>query len=209
MASSVAIYLPLQTGPSALRTYLPFATMLALCSGIFLSCCAASLYMSQAPSGLQTQQVLYVPVTILMMPSINCFPSIYLFNSSSNWAICPLSCSFFCSPCCLPVHVTSTKQVTNTANTLCACNCNYDAKHHLFSKYLPFQQLLFQLGYLPSQRTFCSAACCLPVHVTSTKQVTNTANTLCACNHTYDAKHHLFSKDLPAQQINQIIVPLF
>ena len=54
--------------------------------------------MSQAPSGLQTQQILYVPVSALMMTSITCFPSIYLLNSSfSNWAIC-LFIPFFLLP---------------------------------------------------------------------------------------------------------------
>ena len=64
---------------------------------------AASLYTSQAPSRSQTQQIVYVPVTVLMMTSITCFPSIYpLISSSCNWAICPLSSvSFLSHSCCL------------------------------------------------------------------------------------------------------------
>ena len=55
--------------------------------------------MSQAPSELQTQQILYVPVTALMMTSITCFPSIYLVNNSpSNRVMCHIK------PCCLLFH---------------------------------------------------------------------------------------------------------
>ena len=159
-------------------------------------------------------------------------------------------------------------RLQETANTSCTCNYTYDAKHHLFSKYLPFHQLLFQLAYLPSafkrfvfyshaaflvhlctstkqvtrdskyfyvpvtalmmpsitcfksiyllhqflcsnwaicplksNFNFSAAWCLISLHVTSTKQVTKTANTLCACNRTYDSKHHLFSKYLPSSSI--------
>ena len=48
-----------------------------------LSFCTASLFLymrAQGPSGLQTQQILYVPVTALMMPSITSFPRTYFFT---------------------------------------------------------------------------------------------------------------------------------
>ena len=66
-------------------------------------------------------------------------------------------------------------RLQETANTSCTCNYTYDAKHHLFSKYLPFHQLLFQLAYLPSSfQTFLFYShAAFPVHAcTSTKQVT-------------------------------------
>ena len=192
MASSVAIYLPLQTGPSALRNS-PSVCHHVLCSVILPSCCAASLYTSQAPSGLQTQQVLYVPVTMPMMTSITCFPSIYLLIScSSNWAICPLSSFSFLFHAASLYMPQAPAVYKHSKYFMCL-------QLHLWCQAsLVFQVFTFSSAVLPIGLSALSNAASLLLHgaslshVTSTKQVTNTANTLCACNCTYDAEHHLF-----------------
>ena len=147
-------------------------------SVFFLFHAAHFLYTrAQAPSRLQRQQILYVPVTALMLQSITCFKSIYLLHqfSSSNSGLFALSSQTlaFYSMLSFPVHVTSTKKSYKRQQILlCACNRTYDAKHHLFSKYLPFHQLLFQLAYLPSSINFSfSAAWCLPVHTCTTTKL--------------------------------------
>ena len=120
LSSSLFLYTRAQ-GPSGLRTqqilYVPVSALMmtsitcfpsiyllnssfcnwAIC--LFILFCllphAAILYTSQAPSGLQTQQILYVPVSALMVISITCFPSIYLLSNScsalTSWCDCSLS----------------------------------------------------------------------------------------------------------------------